>query len=73
MIASDLEKFHEKQRRDASRLAELVVHDAVIRYNPPCRNREQFYRLQVFAGLRVPGGPTDYQTALDAELRKVCE
>jgi ribosomal protein L13 len=70
MIASDLEKFHEQQRRDASRLAAAAVRDALIRF-PSCR--EQFYRLQVFAGLRVPNGPTDYQTALDAELRKVCE
>jgi hypothetical protein len=71
MIASDLEKFHEQQKRDASRLARAAVLDALIRY--PFDHGKQFYHLQEYAGLRVPNGPTDYQTALHDEFRKICE
>lgn len=72
-ISSLWQQFQEQQKRDARRIAARVVRDAVIRFNPPCDDREPFYRLHKYTGLDIPGGPTNYQTALHEKLVEVCD
>lgn len=68
-MAIKVNLWQEKQERDARREMRLVVADAVIRYNPPCNNRQPFWRLHRAAGI---GGMRSIRSrALCVELAEV--